>query len=180
MAAPSQYWCEVKEDETLRDLKTLLDHPILLLMGCQKLSSTPHKSRFTSHQNQLTLAPFDSTDFMTSTRWDRKLPPCSREDICHLGSPRGSWLAGPAGGGRSCSAGRQEYEHACTSSADGPFILSDRFPTPPPLSRVGTEGPRPPGLKFKLLVKKSWNGERKHPFRHPFSLSVYLMLGQLR
>lgn len=144
-------------------------------MGCQKLSS-----RLTGFHNQLTLATLDSTDFMTSTRWDRELAPCSGEDICHLGSARGSWLARSAGGGRSCSAGIQAYEHACTPSADGPFILSDRFPTPPPLSRIGTEGPRPPGLKFKLLVKKSWNGERKHPFRHPFSPSVYLMSGQLQ
>lgn len=36
----------------------------------------------------------------------------------------------------------------------GPFILGDRSPTLPALSRAGAEGPRPPGLKFKLLVKK--------------------------
>lgn len=147
MAAVSQCWCEVKEDKTLRAFKAPLDRSILLLMGCQKLLPR-HKSRLAGHQNHLALATLDSTYFLTSTGWDPVLPPSSREDICHLGSPRGSWRAGPAGGGRSCLSGRQENEHACTSSADGPFILCDRFPTPPPLSRFGTERPRPPGLKF--------------------------------
>ncbi|XP_070774926.1 uncharacterized protein [Enoplosus armatus] len=93
----------------------------------------------------------DSTDFLTSTGWDRVLPPRSRRIFAPRDLPEAAGR--PAGGGRSCSSGRQGYEHACTSSADGPFILSDRFPAPPPLSRNGTEGPRPPGLKFKLLAE---------------------------
>lgn len=58
-------------------------------------------------------------------------------------SPRGSWPA--AGGGRCCLSSRQRHERACTSSAGGAFILCDKFPAPPPLARIGTERPRPPG-----------------------------------
>lgn len=95
------------------------------------------------------------------------------QDICHLGSPEGSWLAGLAGGGPSSPSSRQRYEHACTSSARGPFILCDRFPSPPPLWGAGTEGPRPPGLKFNLLIKRGWNKERKHPLRLRFFSSLF-------
>lgn len=49
----SHCWCEVKADGTLRAFKTLLDPPILLLMGCQK---------------PVTVATLDSTDFMMGWR----------------------------------------------------------------------------------------------------------------
>lgn len=136
----------------------------------------------TPHQSPKS-APLDSTDCSTSTGEDGGLPRYSgRRIFVTWELPKAAGRLGRLGGGPSCPAGRQERELACTSSADGPFILGDRFPTPPPLCRVGAEGPRPPGLKFKLLVKKkrSWNGERKHPFRHPVSPCVYSMLGQLR
>lgn len=85
--------------------------------------------------------------------------------------------AGPAGGAAPSPTSRPTSRPADGGTSPpappqpmGPFIPGDRSPTPPALSRVGAEGPRPPGLKFKLLVKKkkrSWNKERKHPFRHP-------------
>ncbi|KAK9539003.1 hypothetical protein VZT92_004138 [Zoarces viviparus] len=113
-------------------------------MGCQKFFG-PRKSRLADHQNHLALAALTPQIPRPSQGGIESCTPSQQEDICHLGSPRGSWTGRPVGGGHSCSSGRQGFEHACTSSADGPFILGDRFPAPPPLSRIGTEGPRTPG-----------------------------------
>lgn len=169
----------MKEDKTLRALGAPLDRPILLLMGCQKhLAPTRRASPLTKTTSRgLTL---ESTDFLTSAGWDRMLPPHSRRIFATWDVPEAAvWLAWleavvpvrPADRGMSTPAPLQPT---------GLFILCDRFPAPPPLSRIGTEGPRPPGLKSKLLVKRVGTGrENTHSDTHS-PPPVYLMSGQLR
>lgn len=152
--------------------KAPLDRPILLLMGCQNLQPHTHthiqKSRLTGHQNlpELWLLWLHRFPDLHWVGLNACFPPASgRRIFATWDLPEAAGWA--AGGGRSCSYGRQGYEHACTSSADGPFILGDRFPAPPSLCRVGTERPRPPGLKFKLLVKRIGMGrENTHSDTH--------------
>lgn len=146
-------------------------------MGWQKVFSpgevTPHRSPKPSSPGYS-----DSTDFLTSAGWEWILARCSRRIFA-------TWEISPrqladrlAGGGRSCSCtANRGMSTPAPLQPTGLLFSATGFPAPPPLRRVGTERPWPPGLKFKLLVKKSWKRERKHPFRHPIILSCLLNAG---
>lgn len=130
-------------------------------MGCQKRHTTSHSS---------TVATISSSEL-------ERLGGLGGGVGCHLGAPAPRQLSQlevccQSDQPTNEPPGRREHQPACTSSDDGAFYSGRQVSTPPARSRAGAERPRPPGLKFKLLVKErrkkgSWNGERKHPFKAP-------------
>ncbi|KAI4809123.1 hypothetical protein KUCAC02_018034 [Chaenocephalus aceratus] len=141
-------------EKTLRALKVPLGRPVLLLMGCQKLSVKSTRLLLTRQ--------------ISSTGLDRMLaaggyvpPGISPGQLSRL---EAVVPVCPAFRGLSTPAPLQPTGLLFPATGSPPHLLS-----------VGLErrGHDLRGLKLELLVKKSWNEERKHPFQAPVSSPLF-------
>ncbi|MEQ2302898.1 hypothetical protein AMECASPLE_011377 [Ameca splendens] len=132
---------------------------------------TPHRS-----PQPLSSGYTDLTDFLTSVGWDRMLTLRSRRIFATWDLPQAAGQAQPAGwleavvpvslvdGSMSMPAPLQPASL---------LFCATGSTAPPPLTRAGTERPRPLGLKLKLLVKRVGKGNHSN---NQTPLIIYFLL----